>query len=154
MENGKCGSSLFIVEDCLSYSRFVYTDYALARALGSLNLDNTYIFASYDSACSFEVKVLERWANKHPDVKHLLDRVQFSIDSLHVNDHQDKCIYLYGASYQECTGHFSGIGSEQYWSVNNLMGPQTRQMNPGHRHDKITEHHADWGWKKTTRSRK
>jgi hypothetical protein len=33
------------------------------------------------------------------------------------------------------------------------MGPQTRQMNPGHRHDKITEHHSDWNWRKMVKHR-
>jgi hypothetical protein len=60
-------------------------------------------------------------------------------------------MYLYSAAYQEGTGHFHGVGTEQYWSENNQMGSQTRQMNPGHRHDKITEHHSDWNWKKTIR---
>jgi hypothetical protein len=57
-------------------------------------------------------------------------------------------MYLFSSSYQDCIGHFTGIGTEQYWSENNQMGPQTRQMNPGHRHDKITEHHSDWNWRK------
>jgi hypothetical protein len=63
-------------------------------------------------------------------------------------------MYLYSASYQECAGHFHGVGTEQYWSENNQMGPQTRQMNPGHRHDQITEHHSDWNWKKTIKQGK
>lgn len=57
-------------------------------------------------------------------------------------------MYLLSAAYQDCTGHFHGVGTEQYWSENNQMGPQTRQMNPGHRQDKIVAHHNDWNWKK------
>jgi hypothetical protein len=60
-------------------------------------------------------------------------------------------MYLFSSSSQECVGHFHGVRTEQYWSENNQMEPQTRQMNPGHRHDKITEHHSDWNWKKTVR---
>jgi len=58
-------------------------------------------------------------------------------------------MYLYSASYQDSTGHFHGVGTEQYWAENNQMGPQTRQMNPGHRQDRISEHHGDWNWRKT-----
>lgn len=84
-----------------------------------------------------------------PTKKDLIARTQFSIDALHVNDHLDRCMYLLSAAYQDCTGHFHGVGTEQYWSENNQMGPQTRQMNPGHRQDKIIAHHNDWNWKKT-----
>jgi len=153
MENGKQESSSFIIRDRSIYIRFIYTDYALARAFVSRLVNNIHLFTSYDSACSFEVKAPERWASKHPDVKHLIERTQFSIDSLHVNDHQEKCIYLYGAAYQPSAGHFHGVGTEQFWSENNQMCGQTKQMSPGHRHDKIIEHSADWGWKKSIRSR-
>lgn len=111
-------------------------------------LDGVAIFISYDSACSYAVYVIDRFSKHLPEHKDAIARAKFSIDALHINNHIDKCMYLYGASYQECTGHFHGVGTEQYWSENNQMGPQTRQMNPGHRHDKIISYHGDWNWKK------
>lgn len=111
-------------------------------------LDGIYLFISYDSTCSLKVHIVERFEKHQPALASLVDRTIYSIDALHINDHIDKCTYLYGASYQECTGHFHGVGTEQYWAENNQMGPQTRQMNPGHRHDKIIGHHGDWNWKK------
>jgi hypothetical protein len=132
--------------------RFAYTDFALARALSTHHsFDDIDINISYDSACSYSVNVQDRFKTHIPHLTELIGRARFSIDSLHVNDHIDKCMYLFSTSYQDCVGHFHGVGTEQYWSENNQMGPQTRQMNPGYRHDKIIEHHSDWNWKKTTR---
>ena len=131
---------------------FAYTDYALALASGSRELNGVDLNASYDSACSWEVKAGERFTRTElSHVKELVNRTRFSIDSLHINDHLDKCMYLLGACYQPGTGHFHGVGTEQFWSENNQMGNQTRQMNPGHRHDKISEHYSDWNWKKLIR---
>lgn len=97
------------------------------------------------------MNILHRFREHFPKSKDIIERTKFSIDALHINDHLDRCTYLYGACYQECTGHFHGVGTEQYWSENNQMGPQTRQMNPGHRHDKIINHHSEWNWKKMGR---
>lgn len=124
-------------------------DYALNRVFRLRDFLNIVLNISYDSACSYRVNIVERFAKLLPEFKELVERARFSIDALHVNDHLDRCMYLLSAAYQECTGHFHGVGTEQYWSENNQMGPQTRQMNPGHRHDKIISHHSDWNWKKT-----
>lgn len=129
-------------------SRLAYVDYAYDRATKGRNLKGVDIKVAYDATCAWTAKISERFAKHFPETKELVDRSEFSIDALHINDHLDKCTYLYSAAYQDCTGHFHGVGTEQYWSENNQMGPQTRQMNPGHRHDKIISHHTDWNWKK------
>src|ERR1700754_2291538 len=129
-----------------NHFRFAYSDFALARALSTRNLSRININVSYDSACSYSVHVKARFAQHFPHLKNEIEKARFSIDSLHVNNHIEKCMYLYGSAYQEGIGHFHGVGTEQFWSENNQMGPQTRQMNPGHHHDKITEHHSDWNW--------
>lgn len=128
--------------------RLAYVDYACVRATNGRDLRGIDVKIAYDAACAWCAKISERFAKHFPESKELMDRVQFSIDALHVNDHLDRCMYLYSAAYQDCVGHFHGVGTEQYWSENNQMGPQTRQMNPGHRHDKIISHHSDWNWKK------
>lgn len=133
--------------------RFAYTDYALYRALSSRPMTNIFLDISYDSACSYSVNIVKRFRDcpPLPAMKHLVEHARFSIDALHINDHIDRCMYLFGASYQVGTGHFHGVGVEQYWAENNQMGPQTRQMNHEHRHEKISSHHSDWNWKKLTR---
>jgi len=110
---------------------------------------------AYDSACSYSVNVQKRFeANiRSPRLDEIISRTRFTIDHLHVNDHIDKCMYLYSANFMENTAFFHGVGTEQYWAENNQLGPQTRQMNPGHRHDKINLHHGDWNFKKQVRLR-
>ena len=130
---------------------YAYTDYAVARAFRSRVLTNVFIDLSYDSVCSWSVNAPTRFKEHIPDLSDLIQKTRFSIDALHVNDHQDRCMYLFSASYHIGSGHFHGVGTEQYWPENNQMAGQTRQMNPGHRHDKITEHHGEWNWKKMVR---
>jgi hypothetical protein len=133
---------------CLS---FAYSDYAIARAIERRPVKGLSIDISYDSACSYSKHFKERFKTH---LNHLYDDisdVRFTIDALHVQDHTDRCTYLYSASYKIGIGRNAGIGAEQYWAENNQLGPQTRQMNRGHRQDKITEHHGEWNWKKTGR---
>ena len=123
----------------------------MANAFASRDLTGVPINVSYDSACSYSINIVDRFSKHLPQQEEDIRRTRFSIDSLHVNNHLDKCTYFFGACYQLCSAHFHGVGTEQYWSVNNQMGPQSCQMNPGHRHDKIIEHHSFWNWKKLTR---
>jgi hypothetical protein len=113
-------------------------------------MDDVELAIGYDSACSYSVKAYSRFQTNLPHQASTINRAVFTIDALHVNDHIDRCMYLYSASYKDCMGHFHGVGVEQYWSENNQLGPQTRQMNRGHRQDKIIMHHSDWNFKKIT----
>jgi hypothetical protein len=97
------------------------------------------------------VNVGSRFAEHIPDLNDVISRTRFVIDSLHIHDHIDKCTYTYSTEYLENTGHFHGVGVEQFWSVQNQSGPKTSQMNPGHRMDSITEDIGDLNWKKTVR---
>jgi hypothetical protein len=57
-------------------------------------------------------------------------------------------MYEFSAAYTPSSGHFHGETAEQYWVELNQLGPQTRQMNNGHRQDCIIDSHSDWNWKK------
>jgi hypothetical protein len=131
--------------------RFAYSDYGLAHALRTRSVRDLPIMVAYDSACSYAVNLNARFAENIPDLQDVISRTRFVIDSLHIHDHIDKCTYKYSTEYQENTGHFHGVGVEQFWSVQNQSGPKTSQMNPGHRMDSITEDVGDWNWKKTVR---
>jgi hypothetical protein len=134
-----------------SSSSFAYSDYGLAHALRTRCVKDIPIMVAYDSACSYAVNVTARFSEHIPDLHETISRTHFVIDSLHIHDHIDKCMYTYSTAYQEHTGHFHGVGVEQFWSVQNQSGPKTSQMNPGHRTDSITGDIGDWNWKKTIR---
>jgi hypothetical protein len=106
---------------------------------------------AYDSVCSYSVNAKARFAENLPSYQDIISKAKWSIDSLHVNDHVEKCMYVFSTNYQIGMGHFHGVGNEQFFAENNQMGPQTQQMNPGSRHDKLTAHFEDWNQKKLMR---
>jgi hypothetical protein len=131
--------------------RFAYTDYALAHALKSSPVDGIPLYLAYDSACSYAVNIVARFREHLSDFVDAVEKAEFLIDSLHVHNHIEKCMYLYSSSYREGAAHFTANGNEQYFLENNHLGPQTRQANPGHRIDKLTMHHSFWNWIKLTK---
>ncbi|KAJ7669584.1 hypothetical protein B0H17DRAFT_1183859 [Mycena rosella] len=109
---------------------------------------------SYDAMCQYSVNIGERF-EKNDDLKHLahiVRRMRFSIPALHVQGHQEGCIYAYSTAYMLATTHFHGETAEHYWPELNQIGPQTRQMNPGHRQDTVINHHGDWNYKKLAKA--
>ena len=104
---------------------------------------------SYDCMCQYSIHLVERFEKKFPDVAHVVKRLRCGIPALHVQGHREDCMYFFGTAYMECVGHFHGETAEHYWPEANQLGPQTRQMNRGHRQDTLIDHHNDWNWKKT-----
>ncbi|KAJ7572142.1 hypothetical protein C8J56DRAFT_1035828, partial [Mycena floridula] len=138
--------------------RFMNTDFALMRALRLLVPEPLVgdkpaldFLLSYDSNCAYSKHCHSRFQKYLPQYAHLLapDFVRYTIPLVHVNGHQDDCTYLYAVVYVKNGGHFHGETAEQYWPESNQLGPQTRQMNNGHRQDTLMDHHNDWNWKKT-----
>ncbi|KAJ7018652.1 hypothetical protein C8F04DRAFT_1198692 [Mycena alexandri] len=139
--------------------------HALRQKLASLNKDGTTntIFElamgvdhilSYDAICQYSVNVADRFkANDQlKDLAPIVKRMRFSIPFLHVQGHQEGCIYAFSTAYMLGTTHFHGETAEQYWPELNQIGPQTRQMNGGHRHDTIINHHSHWNYTKMSKA--
>ncbi|TFK35116.1 hypothetical protein BDQ12DRAFT_726248 [Crucibulum laeve] len=138
--------------------RFANVDYALALALWQHchldGLDNKFItscdhLVSYDIACAYWVHVVERFEINFPNLVPAVKKIRWLIPAVHVLNHKDNCIYVHAAAYTPLAGHFHGETAEHYWAECNQLGPQTRQMNNGHRQDTLIDHHNDWNWKKT-----
>ncbi|KAJ6529952.1 hypothetical protein DFH09DRAFT_1093763 [Mycena vulgaris] len=143
--------------------RFVNVDAALAHALRQtmaggvkgkfsleLQLETGTVdrVVSYDIACQYHVKVVERFRLSFPDLVPLVEKMRWAVPAVHVQGHQDGCIYEYSTAYMIATGHFHGETAEQYWPELNQIGPKVWQMNYGHRQDTIINHHNDWNHKK------
>ncbi|KAK0211996.1 hypothetical protein IW262DRAFT_1467410 [Armillaria fumosa] len=134
--------------------QFHNTDAALFEALeqrmynrSTLDLD---IMLSYDCNCSYHVNLAKHFENTTFDrVRDCLARMRYMIPDLHVNGHNDDCIYRYGSAYMECNGHNHMEGIEQLWIGLNMLATQTCQMNNGFRQDTLINHHGDHNWKKT-----
>ncbi|KAF7300128.1 CxC2 domain-containing protein [Mycena kentingensis (nom. inval.)] len=140
--------------------RFSNADMALAIELrkwtsGTFNaalrfeIDDIDQVATYDIACEYTKHLRERFEKHFPELVHLVERIRWGVPALHVQGHQDSCIYLFGTAYMDNVAHFHGESAEQYWPECNQLGALVRQMNLGHRHDTLIIHHGDWNWKKT-----
>jgi hypothetical protein len=130
---------------------FVNMDFALARSMrqcGASQLSACSDVKSYDISCAYSVNIVERFTRSFPDCVDAIRRAVFLIPAVHVTNHKDNCMYRYSSVYTPNVGHFHGETAEHYWPELNQVGAQTRQMNNGHRHDTIIDHHSDWNWKK------
>jgi hypothetical protein len=106
------------------------------------------IILSYDAMCSYQVHLADRFGLYIPELASLVARIRKAIPALHVNNHQDKCMYEYCTCYIKSSGHFHGESAEQQHPELNIIGHQVKQMNHGHRHDKLNNFHNDWNWRK------
>ncbi len=108
------------------------------------------IMLSYDCNCAYNKNLSVRFQGVvFNGVWACLETMHYMIPDLHVQGHQDDCIYLYGSAYFECNGHNHGEGIEQYWALINALGAQIRQMNNRYQQDTLIIHHGDHNWKKT-----
>ncbi|KAJ7798689.1 hypothetical protein B0H14DRAFT_3092881 [Mycena olivaceomarginata] len=158
-----CQCSHVFVLSCVDLyygERFANADKALAIELekyeseGSfevtikLQVDDIDELTTYDIACAYCVNLEKRFEASFPHLSHLVKRMRWGVPALHVQGHQESCIYLFGTAYMDCAAHFHGETAEQYWSELNQLGPHVRQMNNGHRQDTLINHHGDWNYKK------
>ncbi|TFK31934.1 hypothetical protein BDQ12DRAFT_671481 [Crucibulum laeve] len=118
------------------------------------SLDNKFVtscnhLVSYDIACTYWVHVVEHFEINFPNLVPAVKKICWLIPAVHMLNHKDNCIYIHAAVYTPLAGHFHGEMAEHYWAKCNQLGPQTQQMNNGHRQDTLIDHHNDWNWKKT-----
>jgi hypothetical protein len=143
----------------LTFSRFANTDFALAHAIRQRrmvkdDIDLDFVtscdhLVSYDISCHYWRHVEDRFAKNFPDLLPAIRRIRWLIPLVHVQNHKENCVYCFSSAYMSNAGHFHGETAEHYWAELNQLGPQTRQMNNGHRQDTLIDHHGDWNWKKT-----
>ncbi|ESK80962.1 hypothetical protein Moror_13463, partial [Moniliophthora roreri MCA 2997] len=132
--------------------RFVAVDRVLTRALSlqPFNVAHVPVYiVSYDSMCSFCVKIPGHWAASHPKHAHLIPYMQFVIPVCHCCNHIDSCKPLYLYTYKEGAGWFSAEMAEMYWPILNAVGAACRQMNLSPQEEHINMSHGDWNWRKT-----
>ncbi|KAF7369577.1 CxC2 domain-containing protein [Mycena venus] len=113
-----------------------------------MEVDDVDEMRTYDIACEYTAHLEERFAKNFPDMLDKVKQMRWGVPALHVQGHQDSCMYLFGTSYISCIGHCHGETAEQYWPEANQLGPHVRQMNNGHRQDTMIDHHNDWSYKK------
>ncbi|KAK1221214.1 hypothetical protein PQX77_015973 [Marasmius sp. AFHP31] len=136
---------------------FTYTNKAFAHAISHTHHDrDDSHFGScddclaYDCNCQYCVNMWSHFEKTCPEILHIARRLCFTIGPMHLPDHKDECMFLFSAAYMICMGEFNGDSGEQVWAMSNRLGPFTRQMNEGHRHNIISAWFLYWNWLKVT----
>ena len=151
-----CGSNFFIISTHKS-SSYAVGDASLEHALkqrpfgthAEPSRPDTVL--SYDMVCGYGVNIPNRAKNRSHYLGTLLialATMRFVIPALHIVNHIAKCMYVFGTNFLAMLGHFYGETAEHYWPELNQLGSFTKQMNAGHRHNTIINHHNDWNFKK------
>lgn len=104
------------------------------------------ITISYDIVCQWKIYLAAR--SRHlpefltataPGVPPIEERLRFGIPVWHANAHEDKCQVANLLRYQPGLGKTDGEGIERGWSRMNPLGPSTKEMAQGARHDALDD---------------
>lgn len=84
----------------------------------------------------------------------IIDIIYLLVPKMHLFGHIDDCRYKFSLNFFPSAARLYGEGIEGSWSESKQSGGSTRQMNHGHRHDKLNDYHNFWNWKKVQETRK
>ena len=116
-------------------------------------LDLPQRFHYYDIACQQLLKLEKRLLEAKnllegsksispEDVDALLAHLPTGIvPKFHVKAHKIECIFEFSSDFKEGTGCTDGEGQERVWADQNGLANSAREMNEGHRHDTLADHH-------------
>ena len=111
-----------------------------------------HVLVTYDIACQYSKKIVKRFSNTFgtsAGVTSLVKEALFAVPKMHVQGHKEDCQYCYSLNYMEHVGRTAGELIETAWAEANNIGPSTREMSPGHRHDVLNDLYDFWNWWKT-----
>ncbi|KAJ7092208.1 hypothetical protein C8R44DRAFT_750322 [Mycena epipterygia] len=166
--NSQCSHVFIKASVDLQYGeRYANVDLALARDIRQklaagrpgefsveiqMKVDSVDHVYSYDAACQYSVNVDARFEKYFPDVAHIVKKMRWAVPAVHIQGHNEECMYKFATSYMLATGHFHGETAEVYWPELNQIGTQVCQQSGGHRQDTIMNHHNDWNYKKMAKA--
>jgi Kyakuja-Dileera-Zisupton transposase len=121
--------------------RFCNVDYVVLSSVKGVKLPR--IVLTFDINCQYSKKFWERM-KKFP-LEMQIDEdtaVEFAIPSWHINAHGADCRADFGLSFRDGVGRTCGEEVEITWAGTNPLGPSTREMGPGARHETLN---GQWG---------
>lgn len=135
--------------------RFANVDFAVTSGLQRW-IDLFLHVAAYDIQCQYRLKLKARMRTmwdilnklhncgvlKTNDQK-LFPRTIAGVGKFHLAGHKPVCRYKWSFNILPYSTMIDGEAPERVWSVGNTLGNRTREMNPGHRHDKMNEFYGD-----------
>ena len=123
------------------YYRFANIDYVVLSAAKGIRVIR--IVLTFDVNCQYSKKFWERMKDFPSEM--WIDEetvVEFAIPSWHINAHGADCRADFGLSYRDGVGRTCGEEVEVTWAGTNPLGPSTREMGPGARHETLN---GQWG---------
>jgi hypothetical protein len=123
------------------HNRFCNIDYVVLSSVKGERLPR--IVFTFDIGCQYSKKFWERM-KKFPLEMQINEEttIEFAIPSWHINAHGADCRANFGLSFREGVGRTCGEEVETAWAGTNPLGPSTREMGPGARHETLN---GQWG---------
>ncbi|KAF7969559.1 hypothetical protein HWV62_26913 [Athelia sp. TMB] len=123
--------------------KYSNTDYALAQSLYLAN-QLWWILLTYDINCQYGINLVERFRKSFPGLVGTAEKLVLLVGKMHLRGHKEDCQYRFSLNYTDCCGHTAGEAIEGSWAEAKQAGTSTKEMNPGHRHDTLTDYQNDW----------
>jgi len=133
---------------CLTFSRYLHTDYVLVKTLFATAL--LCLVISYDIACQWHKKLGERMKIFPPeeDLSHSIRHIRYLIPKFHLPAHVEACNLAFSFNLTRGVGRTDGEAPERGWANINPAAQSTKEMGPGSRRNTLDDHFGDWNWKK------
>ncbi|KAF6743804.1 hypothetical protein DFP72DRAFT_993649 [Ephemerocybe angulata] len=111
------------------------------------------LIVSYDIACQWHVKLMERCKQYEPNVmtSQSPPETTFLVPKFHLPAHVEACRVKYSFNYAPGVGRTDGEAPERGWAASNDLAYSTREMGPGSRRDTLDDCFGDHNWVKVTR---
>ncbi|PBK66203.1 hypothetical protein ARMSODRAFT_1021793 [Armillaria solidipes] len=136
------------VGDLQKGERYCNMDYVALSAARSAETDK--ILFSYDIACQWKLNFHDRMLAFPPSMQIPVDKsIRFAIPKCHCKGHKRECQCIHSMNIQ-VAGRTDGEGIERTWSEVNVVANSTKEMGPGHWHDKLDDQFAQHNWRKLT----
>jgi hypothetical protein len=124
-----------------NHYRFCNVDYVVLSSVKGEHLPR--IVLTFDIGCQYSKNFWERMKKFPPEMQINEDTViEFGIPSWHINAHGADCRTDFGLNFRDGVGRTCGEEVEGTWAGTNPLGPSTREMGPGARHETLN---GQWG---------
>lgn len=101
------------------------------------------IVFTFDIGCQYAKKFKQRMEQFPLDMQISKDTIiEFAVPSWHINAHGPDCRADFGLGFRDGVGRTCGEEIETTWAGTNPLGPSTREMGPGARHETLN---GQWG---------
>lgn len=116
-------------------------DYTVLSSIKGEHL--CHIVLTSDIGCQYSKKFLQRMKDFPAEMQINKDTiVEFAVPSWHINAHGADCQADFGLGYRVGVGRTCGEEIEATWAGTNPLGPSTREMGSGARHETLN---GQWG---------